>query len=738
LENQPRINTMKNKLLCTILTALMAWTPVYAQPGPGRPAPVQKDQEKLLSQSFVDTPLEMLIDFYNDWEGRTLIINNTDLTKKITLKYSKLTKEEAMQAIESVLAMNGIGLVRMGDKFLKVVPIATGIQEGMVFDLFDPDKTYAAADQPIAEIIPLRYVVFSDVQPVIQSFVHSYGKIIQLERINSIMVVDSSANVARIVEILGLLDQPLEKIDPRIYQLNYAKASDIASKLKELVEASQTSSGAASKTQTAASSSKNSLPGVTRAPKTTATTVSTGGSSMDEGQMIQGDVKFVSDERTNILIVFSKKANFDFFDNIIKVLDVPVDSEEIVVETIALEYAEAADVAGVLNDFIGAAKADSDTATSTTGDGTETGTSRTIGDVIAQRSNNTDQNSSNRKADSNSNDAIGRLSEDTKIISDERTNSLLLMGSESDIATLKKVIASLDVFLQQVVIEAVILNIGLGDSLETGVEWVYDNGTDLTSRNKLTTGLSSLTTNALPVSVGSTALSLYSTFPSINLAAVISAAKTDSDSRILSTPIVMTTDNTEATITIADEEPVVTTSSSSSTYSTSSYEYKTIGIELTVTPHINPQGFVLMEITQSADDIGGYTTIDENEVPTIQARSISATVGVNNGETVVLGGLVRTSTSETTSKIPILGDIPLLGRLFSSKSETDDRDELVVLLTPYVLNTPEEVRTESKRRFDSTDSKTTEWPRGWSLSELANDEEDDTAWRRKQDKADEE
>jgi type II secretory pathway component GspD/PulD (secretin) len=182
---------------------------------------------------------------------------------------------------------------------------------------------------------------------------------------------------------------------------------------------------------------------------------------------------------------------------------------------------------------------------------------------------------------------------------------------------------------------------------------------------------------------------------------------------------------------------VITSSinSSSDYYSArATYEYKTIGIDLTVTPHINPQRFVLMEITQSADDVGGNVEIDGNSVPIISKREISATVAVQDRETVVLGGLVRKSKSESRTKIPLLGDIPLLGWLFSSHSNSDDRQELVVLLTPYVLTNPEEAMIESNRRYNASDAKNSLWPRGWSESKLRNDEPEPEAWKNKKDK----
>ncbi len=715
---KPETNTMKNKLLFTILCLAIS-SALHA--------------EQLFTQSFVDTPLEMLVGTYNEWTGRTLIIQ-ADLKKKINLKYSKLTKDEAMQAIETILSMNGVTMIPMGEKFLKVVNIATARQEGMTIHPFDPEKTYTAADQLMTQVIPLRYVVYADVQEIVQQLIHGYGKVIKLDRVNSILVTDTSANIGRIVEVIAMVDQPLEKIEPRIYQLKHAQAGSIAGKLKELVEAAKTEKS--SKTVIAA---PRAVPGVIRAPRTV-TTTSGGDSFADETQMIQGEVKFVSDERTNILIIFSKAANFTFFDSIIKVLDVPVDPA-VITEVVNLEYAKASEISGILNEFVGAAKETEKTkgAVGRIVDG-----NKSINDIIKARTKPAQISEA-------SENAMGRLSADTKIISDERSNSLLLMGRKTDIEALKAVIADLDVMLEQVMIEAVILSVGLNDSLQTGVQWVYDtqkgiNTSSTSSTSSTNSGVTNITTTTIIDNIGaasrhltgfdasglasnlaSGALSYYGTFPSLNVTAILSAAKSDGDARILSTPVVMTTDNTEASITVGEERPVVTSSvnSDSTTAARATYEYRTIGLTLTVTPNINPEGFVVMEISQTADDILDNTKIDGNDVPIISKREISATVAVQDRSTIVLGGLVRKSKSQSATKIPILGDIPLLGWFFSSHNNSEARSELVVLLTPYVLDTPEAAEEKSRQIYEASDSKNTEWPRDWSQSPLANDEESD-------------
>lgn len=682
-------------------------------------------QENLMSLSFEDAPLEQAVEMYREWTGRT-IIKQADLSAKITLKGRQLTQEEAKQAIETVLAMNGIALVPMGDKFLKVVPIANARQEGMEIKPFDAEKKYVPADQLITQVIPLRYVVFADVQPLIQHLVHGYGKIIEMARINSVLITDTSANVARIVELVSMVDQPAEKIEPRIYQLKYATSATVAGKLKELVEAAKTKKGE----QTIIAGEARTIPGVIRAPR--GETGETETAPEQRTEMIEGEVKIVADDRTNIIIVFSKAANFEFFDRIIQVLDVPVDPA-VVVEVVNLEYAKAKEISGILNEFVGAAKATEKEKT-TGGTGKAEG-SKTVEEVI-QRA----VEPAGREISPEAKSAIGRLSPDTKILSDERSNSLLLMGRKSDIAAIKQVIAGLDVMLEQVMIEAVILSVDLNDDLSTGIKWVYN--TQMTESRSDQIGFKGGSfSNATFGALGS-GLNYYGIFPSLNMQALISAAKSDGNARILSTPVVLTTDNTEAKITVGEERPVISSSINSGNsvnegYSArATYEYRNIGMTLTVTPNINPQGFVVMEITQTADEIGGEKEIDGNKVPVILKREITATVAVQNRATVVLGGLVRKYTNKSASKIPLLGDIPLIGWLFSIHDNTDTRSELLVLLTPYVLTNPDQAQHEAKRVYDASDSKNTLWPRGWSQSPLANDEPEKDDWKKKKGKKD--
>jgi general secretion pathway protein D len=662
--------------------------------------------------SFESAPVNQVAGYYAELSER-LIIPNPAIASLITINGRDLNKDEVQQAIETVLEMNNVTLVPVGDKFLKVVTSNTARKEGSPLQIHSADSPLAETDRVITRIITLKHADITEAQSILQQLAGRNGSMQPLERSGSLMITDSSLNIKRMLEVLEYVDQPAVKIEPRIYHLDHATAGDIASKLTELVEIAQSQTATSSSTQTrqtapgiirANSSSKSTQN--SRASATTAVATTSAGSSM-----IEGFVKITSDERTNILIIFTKESNFPFFDTLITELDVSVDSD-VLTEVIPLEYADSEDIATLISGLI------SGTSKQTTSDTSKTKDS-------SKKTNKKDQ-TTEPNVSTNSQVQLGTLSSTVNVLSDERTNSILIMGSKDDIAAIKSIIDQLDVMLAQVMIEAVILEVELGDTASSGVSWIQENSDSSgnifnSSWNAANNLIDSATASTNLLS--SSTLSHYTFIDGLNLGALIELSQTTSDVTILQTPVVMTTDNTEAVITVGEERPVVTsTGTSSSGNDYSSYSYKSIGIELTVTPHINPQRVVIMEIAQSADEVGDDVVIDDNDVPTILNREITATIAVRDRSTIALGGLIKTEERETVSKVPFLGDIPFIGSLFSSTSSEDYRSELLVLLTPYVLTTPEEAEATSRRVHEAATQAT--WPTGWSESPLRNEAEE--------------
>ncbi|MCX7817884.1 MAG: type II secretion system secretin GspD [Kiritimatiellae bacterium] len=708
--------------------------------------------QRLISLSFQDAPVDQILALYSELTGRTMI-KAPGVQANITIRsHSKLTEEEVRQAIEAVLALNNISFVPLGEKFYKVVQPPAARQEGMPIR-FPTNAAPREGDFMVSQIVELKHAEISEVMTLLQTILHAHGKVQPLERANAIMITDSESNVARALELIAFLDRPAEtKVETRIYELREAAAADVAQRLNELIS---DTSQQRRPTVTIVQPAQPTPPGVIRPPSAGTTAVRTDLSLAERG-IVVGQVKIVPDERTNVLIIISDPANFPFFDNMIAVLDRAVEPETLV-KVYALEYAAADEIADLLSALIGSTTSlrrrtttgATGTRTGTTGTRTTAGgsttqesRSQTIREFIQSQISRTPTPASGA-AGGPEGEGVGELSSETRILPDLRSNSILLMGRRTDLTVLEEVIRELDVMLAQVVIEAVIIEVSLSDETTTGLDWLQRSlqaystsrlgpGGGIVLREPVMSwggGFLSGATAAfrsgaevgrdVPLSAG--ALTYYLTLEGVNLDAVIRLAARDSRARILSTPIILTTDNTEARIVAGEERPIVTaTTVTVGGNQTSAYEYKNIGIELTVKPRINPQRVVVMEVTQTADNVGDIVVIDGNEVPVVTKRELKANLAVEHRSTIVMGGLVSQADRDSSSKIPVLGDIPLLGRLFRSDSRTKQRTELLVLLTPYVVRTPQEARAETRRIHDASNADMSRWfEKGFGDSDLA-------------------
>ncbi len=715
----------------------------------------------LLQLKFSNAPLDMVLDFYGEHTART-IIKSPALNANITLQSrGRLEVRDALIAIESALAMNNVALVPMGDKFLRAVQIASVRNTGAAIGTSPRAESFPESDELVSQVVDLKYMEYTEVQTVLDQIKSPFAKLIPFERTNSLLITDTAQNLKRMLEVLDYIDRPVAvREDIFVREIKHAKPSEIAAKLNELIQDTQAQQGQqqrgaraaqpAAQPATPAGVIRPARPGQATelgiAPAATAAAANDlTAAELAERGIVQGKVKIVADDRTGVLFILSRPENFAFFDQIIAVLDRPVDPT-FGTWVRAMEYADAEETASILNEFIGAAKREEagGAGAAAAGGQADAPAGGAAARSQALREFVRGANPEAATAVDAALDRLGRVSPDTKILADKRTNSVLLMGSRADISTLLALIDQLDVMLGQVLIEVVILEVRLSNNLSYGIDWLQRS---YTAYNEERLGPGNTVINRQPV-IGfgggqrvlgastpfidganvtrdtplSGALSYYSTFYDLNLDAILQAAASSSDARILSTPVVLTTDNTEASISVGEERPVVTTSSTTDAGTIrSSYEYRNIGINLTVTPRINPARLVVMDIKQTADGIAGTVLIDGNEVPIITKREFSASVAVDSRQTIVLGGLVSTDKSVGRTKIPILGDIPLLGALFRSDVRNSVRTELLVLLTPYVLMDSREARAETARLFESTHTDKVTFQRGWSDSELASE-----------------
>jgi general secretion pathway protein D len=170
----------------------------------------------------------------------------------------------------------------------------------------------------------------------------------------------------------------------------------------------------------------------------------------------------------------------------------------------------------------------------------------------------------------------------------------------------------------------------------------------------------------------------------------MNAIQTDQKFNVLSTPRIFTSNNTQAQINISQSIPFITNSRQDVNGGlTFNYSFTDVGVVLTVTPRITSNGYVTMDINQTANDLQGYTTFN---APIINQREADTTVSVRNGETIILGGIIRNTVTANRNKVPLLGDIPLLGTLFQSNSKESKKTELIVLLTPRIVKDDKDAR----------------------------------------------
>ncbi|MGD9000138.1 MAG: type II secretion system secretin GspD [Granulosicoccaceae bacterium] len=288
---------------------------------------------------------------------------------------------------------------------------------------------------------------------------------------------------------------------------------------------------------------------------------------------------------------------------------------------------------------------------------------------------------------------------DVRIVADEQNNSVLVLATAAEYKIVEAALRKLDVVPLQVLVEASIIEITLTDELRYGLEWFFKNNTP--SSSKTSQGLLNFNSEGDigPIIPG---FSYAVVDAADTVRAVLNALASDSKLNVISSPSLMVLDNKTAEIRVGDQIPVrIGTQTAVGGTSIESIQYKDTGVLLKVTPRVNAGGLVTMEISQEVTDVGPIEEQLEGNRRFLQ-RNIQSTVAIQGGETIVLGGLITENNSTSESGVPGLYRIPVIGKLFGSTSETNQRRELVVLITPQVVENQQdavEITEEFRKRL---------------------------------------
>ncbi len=375
-------------------------------------------------------------------------------------------------------------------------------------------------------------------------------------------------------------------------------------------------------------------------------------------------------ERFNaLLVVASKKTEIDAVRNWVKLLDVAVQTVDTQLFVYEIQNRKATELAEMLNGIfteggISQASAKSDTSTAS---------NREV--VVTNKS----KNAGTAKAGTGKSKKDGSV---LKIVADETNNAIVILATRPQYESILAVVKDLDVLPLQVLIEVSIVEVTLTDELSYGLEWFLkhegvQNQFDTNTTLDLNTG----------AGIGAIApgLSILMAGSNSVVDAVFNTLAAESKLNVISSPSLMALDNHTATIRVGNQQPVQVASATSSSNEvlTQSIEYKSTGVLLSVTPRVNSGGLVTMELSQEVTDVGGIDAATGQR--SFLQRNINSTVAVQDGRTIILGGLITENTVKSESGVPFLHKLPIIGGLFGKTSDSTVKRELIVLITPRVI-----------------------------------------------------
>lgn len=615
--------------------------------------------------SLEDADLPELVRVIGQLTGKRFIFGGKVRAIKASV-YSpqKVTVAEAYQAFLSILETNGLTVVPHG-RFLKI--IETGGIASQTTPTYDPGESAPAEDRYVTRLHRLAHGSADDVANVLGHFKSKDGDITVYSPGNLLIITDTGSNIRRMMQIVEEVDVGASGDQMWIEPIHYASAADVASRLNDLFDLKGGGGAADAKGK----------PGA--APAGGADHVA----------------KVVADERSNsVIIVASERAYLRMLE-FIKRIDVP-QSGEGEIHVLPLQHADAVELTKTLNDIIQGAGAAAQGGAAPAGGKGGAGAPQQV------------------------------FEGGIKISADKATNSIVITSSLRDYASLRAVVDRLDQARRQVFIEAVIMDLSINRTDVLGVNF---HAGALQDGSLIYGGLNPLSTILTPNPADLQGLALGVRGPGISgtenilgtglsipaFGVTLSALTTTGDADVLSTPHILATDNIKATISVGENVPRQTnigglpsTGGAPGTTGTAgvpgfgfgfgaSPSFQDVGTKIEITPHLNESNEVRLELNEEiseAREAQGTLGV----VP-ITKRTANTTLVVKDQQTVVIGGLMRNRITHSQQKIPVLGDIPVLGALFRKSTDVTQKTNLILVLTPYIIREQNDLRTIFERKM---------------------------------------
>ncbi len=622
----------------------LAQNPPPLPTNPTQPSiPVAQPEEEVqlkLPDADIDTVLSAL----EIYTGRIILRPQQLQTATYNLKINKpIPKSEAILAIETVLALNGIGIAPLGERFLKVVNLNMVKQEA-------PEMiTGSAFERPASgkvatKVFQLEFLRVGEFVPMIQTGILNafYGGPVQLQNANAVLITDSISNLQRIETLLKQLDRPITAgMKPKFYTVRNVKASELVNKLRTILQGTL------------------------------------------QNQLGQATT-YSADDRTQQIVIVTDPRQWEFFTDLIERLDQKSDPNTRN-DVIYLKHAKASDVVNVLSRIIsGQTQAIQKQNTGSVRAGATPNQPQLPAPgappqpILASSANN--PNLSDMMAS-----GASEFSAFMTVVNDDRSNSVVVYGTSDDIRLINELVAKLDIVLAQVRIEVVIAEVTLEDNEESGI-----GALGLKVDGDKLVGFSGAYGTAVAIANG--VITRPGTVSGhMDLAADISIGTTPRkrNNAIVTVPAIVTSHGKPGKIFNGETRPVVTGTIQSGAgggtnglASSSTVTQQQIGTTLTVTPFIGVDGSVQLDMVQSVEDVTGEVLVDANKQYIIGRRETTNYVTAKSGQIIVLGGFRKNSNIKENSR---LGPIPILGDIFGPRKRNTNRQELIFFLRPTVL-----------------------------------------------------
>ncbi len=622
--------------------------------------------------SLEDADLPELIKVMGQLTGKRFIFGGKVRAIKATI-YSpqKVTVAEAYQAFLSILETNGLTVIPHG-KFLKIIETPGVVTQPT--QIYGVGANNGPEDRYLTRLHRLSYVTADEVANVLTHFKSRDGDITIYSPGNLLIITDTGTNIKRMMSLVEEIDVAGIGDQVWVEPIHYAGAQEIATKLGEIFDVGK---GAAA------------APAAVKGP---------GSQSIDSRV-----TKIVPEDRTNSIVIIGTEKAYLRILELIKRLDVPLSGEG-EIHVLPLQHADAEELSKTLNDIAnkaGAAGAPGAPAPKPGGGAS----------------------------------SVTIFEGAIRITADKSTNSLVITSSLRDYASLRNVIDKLDQSRRQVFIEAVIMEVSTNHSNKLGVS--FHGGDSISSPDSVILGGSNALGSATfpnlsdPTSLQGLALGVRSnqlltlagigiSIPAFGVA--LQALTTSGDSNVLSTPHIMATDNVPAEINVGENVPLQSSILGGGLPGLGGaagglpgglpggfgglgvgggafggISRQNVGTKIKLVPHINDSNEVRLEIDEEISELGaGQGTT----LPTIVQRTAKTQVVIQDQQTIVIGGLVRDFVSSEETKVPVLGDIPLIGVLFKQTTKRNQKRNLLLILTPYVIRDPADLRAIFERKME--------------------------------------